>query len=300
MRSAGERAVVSDASGALARAREGVLRHADGFPGVWTWAAEDLRTGARAAAGDDGWFPTASAAKLPIHSALALAVSRGRVAWEEPVTVAREAAVGGSGVLACLSMPLTLPLEDLAALMLVVSDNTATNAVIDRIGLEAIDAAFSEFGLADGLVVRRKIQDGPVIGEDVFARARAETLLRYLRLLADGRLPGAERTLRTARAQQHRSQMPRLLPLDGDGPDALLVANKPGSDSGTRADFGLVEGMGRRFAFVMMVRDCADRGFAYDHPAERLIGECCRVTFDALGEGRQVLRPRAGPPRPRR
>jgi beta-lactamase class A len=119
----------------------------------------------------------------------------------------------------------------------------------------------------------------------VFARDRAATLLRYLVMLADLRLPGAADTLRTAAAQQHRSQMPRLLPPAPGGPSALMVAHKPGSDAGTRVDLGIVEGMGRRFAFVMMVKDCADRGFAFDHPAERLIAECCRITFDGLAPG---------------
>lgn len=267
---------------ALSDARDRVLSLAAGFPGTWTWAARDLRTGTQAFAGDDGWFPTASAAKLPVHSALARAVAQGEASWQEPVTVRAETVVGGSGVLMHLAMPLTLPLGDLAALMLIVSDNTATNAVIDRLGVGAINEAFAAFGLGDGLRLRRKIQDGPVVGEDVFALARAEALLRYLALLAEGRLPGAAHTLEVARAQQHRSQLPRLLPLDGAGPDALQVANKPGADSGTRADLGLVEGLGRRFAFVMMVKDCADRGFAFDHPAERLIAACGRATFDAL------------------
>lgn len=267
---------------ALSDARERVLSLATGFPGTWTWAARDLGTGAQAFAGDDGWFPTASAAKLPVHSALARAVQRGEASWHEPVTVRAGAVVGGSGVLAHLAMPLTLPLGDFATLMLIVSDNTATNAVIDRIGVGAINEAFTAFGLDDGLRLRRKIQDGPVVGEDVFALARAETLLRYLTLLAEGRLPGAEHTVAVARAQQHRSQLPRLLPLDEAGPGALRVASKPGADSGTRADLGLVEGLGRRFAFVMMVKDCADRGFAFDHPAERLIADCGRATFDAL------------------
>jgi beta-lactamase class A len=242
----------------------------------------DVASGERAFAGDDGWFPTASAAKLPLHSALGLAVADGRARWHEPATVREEDLVGDDGVVACLTLPVTLPLRDFARLMLVVSDNSATNVVIRRLGIGAINEAFQAFGLAQGLILRRPVQAAAPTGEDVFARARAETLLDYLAMLAQGRLAGAEETLAVARRQSHTTMLPRLLPVGEGDDEPLWVANKPGADAGHRADLGIVRGLGRHFTFVMMVTDCPDRGFPFDHPAERLIAECARLTFDAL------------------
>jgi beta-lactamase class A len=131
----------------LVDARARIEERAHAFSGTWTWAAHDLCTGERAFAGDQGWFPTASAAKLPIHSAIARAVSRGEATWQEPHTLSREGLVGDDGILAQLVLPLTLPLADFATLMLIVSENSATNVVIDRLGVGPINDAFAAFGL---------------------------------------------------------------------------------------------------------------------------------------------------------
>jgi len=79
-------------------------------------------------------FPSASVIKVPILAALHAEAAAGRLAWEETVSLTEAIKVPGSGVLRELHAGIELNLEDLARLMIVVSDNTATNLLIDRLG----------------------------------------------------------------------------------------------------------------------------------------------------------------------
>lgn len=257
-------------------------RDRDGRLGRFAYAACDLRTGERAFLGAcDHQLPTASVVKLPFHSALGILAEEGVLGFDEPVTVTRDDLVFGSGILQHLTLPLTLSLADLAMLMVIVSDNVATNALIRRVGVSRVNETFHQMGLGDGIVLRRPIRDEHE-EDDLFGLARPEVLLEYLVGISEERWPGSGRTLDAAFRQQHRTLMARDLPLETEGPTGLQVANKTGSDDGVRCDVGIVRGLGRDFAFVMMVADSADRTYPPVHPAELAIAEAARLTFDAL------------------
>lgn len=250
--------------------------------GQWAYGACDLETGERALLGEtERLFPTASVVKLPFHSALGVLAARGSLRFDEPVTVTQEDMVFGSGILQHLTLPITLSLADLAVLMVIVSDNAATNALIRHVGIDTVHRTFQEMGIGDDVILRRPIRDEHA-EDDLFGLARPRALLDYLVDLVELRLPGSERTLDVASRQQHRALMAHDLPLQTEGPSRLLVANKTGSDDGVRCDIGIVRGLDRAFAFVMMVDGCPDRSYPPVHPAELAIGEAARITFDAL------------------
>ena len=107
---------------------------------------------------------TASVIKLAILYHALAEVRAGRARWDEPLTLKSGEAVGGSGVLHFFDTPLRLTLKDVLTLMVIVSDNTATNLAIDRFGLDAVNARLAGLGLHETHLYKKvfKPAEGPM------------------------------------------------------------------------------------------------------------------------------------------
>src|SRR5688572_16723926 len=103
------------------------------LPGTAGVVVKDLATGQSITFNEAEPFPAASIIKLSILWAFFEQVEAGRLSATERVSLTTDAQVGGSGVLYTLAAGLNLTLQDLATLMITVSDNTATNILIDRL-----------------------------------------------------------------------------------------------------------------------------------------------------------------------
>ena len=90
---------------------------------------------------------TASVIKLPILVHVALAVREGSLSWNDKLTLTDKEKVGGSGVLSHLQAGLSLKLRDACVLMTIVSENTATNMILERLGIAPINARMRQLGL---------------------------------------------------------------------------------------------------------------------------------------------------------
>ena len=119
-----------------------------GFQGTVRLYAKNLATGETYGIGENEKVRTASTIKLPIMAAAFREVAAGRASWDETITLREEDKVTGSGVLREFSSGLKLPLRDVVRMMIVVSDNTATNMVIERITADAVNAEMDRYGLA--------------------------------------------------------------------------------------------------------------------------------------------------------
>lgn len=128
----------------------------DEFSGQAGFFVRNLKTGETLGINPRATFPTASMIKLPILVELFTQVEAGRLSLEEQHEVRGPDHVGGSGLLRHMSPGLRLPLRDLAYLMMSVSDNTATNLLIDVAGIDAVNARMRDLGWP-GLVLRHKI-----------------------------------------------------------------------------------------------------------------------------------------------
>src|SRR5262245_13618106 len=133
---AGEQLSVQELKDKLAAHLAEIARRVDGVVG---YEIVDLTSGDRVAHLEHETFPTASSIKLAIVYELFRQVEEGRVRLDESIVLDRSKAVGGSGVLVHLGTP-TLTIRDYAALMVKLSDNTATNVLIDRLSMDAINA----------------------------------------------------------------------------------------------------------------------------------------------------------------
>jgi beta-lactamase class A len=129
------------------------------YPGTVALYATDLRTGRSVALDADTPVPTASVIKLAVLFEALKAVQEGRKHWNDPLTLTKANQVEGSGVLALFDTPATLTLKDALTLMIVLSDNTATNMAIDTLGLKNIDDRIRWMGLPNTWLYKKVFMD---------------------------------------------------------------------------------------------------------------------------------------------
>lgn len=274
------------------------------FAGTGGLFAKHLGTGEVVQFNADAEIPTASTIKVPILIELFRQVEAGIVDLDRRLPAGEAARVGGSGVLRDLSVGLELPIRDHATLMIVVSDNIATNVLIDLVGVDAVNRTMREFGFPGTRLVQR-LDFGKIDG--VARRLGVTTpadLAGIMAALAEGRiLADASRAaiLGIMRRTHHRTLVPRYLPFDhyADDPDdpatVLRIANKTGgwtgapSDPGVagqrgmRADMALVEWPGARYVVGVAIEDDPDDRFWPENAGEQVIGRVSRLVFDHFG-----------------
>lgn len=234
-------------------------------------AARNLATGDTVLLQADEVFPTASVIKLPILVELLRQATAGRLSLDERVDLRREDQRGGSGILKVFDAGLRPTLRDVATLMIVLSDNTATNLAIDAVGgVEPVNAAMGELGLAT-IRLHNRI-DFEVIGADV--RRLGESSPRDMQALALGiaerRVFGpevSEAVEDVLAAQQYLDQVPRYLEVSPYAKElgldpSITVANKTGFFPGTRADAGIARFRdGGGFVYAVFSHESKDETF---------------------------------------
>jgi beta-lactamase class A len=162
--------------------------------------------------------------------------------------------------------------------MIVVSDNTAANLLIDLVGVERVNQTMQALELRDTVLEHKFFRAPP--GAPI-NRASPADLGRLMLLVATHAvlsLQACEEMLAILRRQQHTDQITRRLP-DFDGfleqgvAPLVRVASKSGAIRGTRNDVALVERGDLRYVIAMMSRDCTDRRFYVDNEAAVLLAD---------------------------
>jgi beta-lactamase class A len=134
---------------------EEVLKEpSEGFKGVLGVSVKHLGTGESANLNGDRLFPTASVFKVPVLVEFYRQAELGALSPDQQVILTELDKVPGSGVLKELSEGLSVSLRDLLSLMMMVSDNTATDLIAGRVGFDNVNAMLDEFGLHRTRVVR--------------------------------------------------------------------------------------------------------------------------------------------------
>ncbi len=120
---------------------------ADRHHGVTGYAIVNLETGERITRRGDETFPTASLIKVPVMVTVYDLVAKGELSLDDPLTLLKIDKVGGAGVLHLFKPGLVLTVRDATALMIAVSDNTATNLILDRILIRRVWDKMEALGL---------------------------------------------------------------------------------------------------------------------------------------------------------
>jgi beta-lactamase class A len=211
-------------------------------------AAVNLTTGEEVGRDAHRPMPTASVMKLPLLVEVFRQAREDRLDLEERATLRAEDIVMGSGILRDFRPGLQPTLRDLAIMMIIVSDNSATNLLLDRVGgPERVNATMRALGLPS-IVVHRRIVFGEITTNRSLAEAAPRDLMRLAAMLWRGELvsPEASRQmLAILGRQRYLEQAPRFVayrPYASDFalPQPVRVFNKTGMINGLRADTGLI------------------------------------------------------------
>ncbi len=265
------------------------------YRGKMSLYADDLK-GNIISINADETFETASTIKTYILACLFDEIQKGNASLEDTLTYQASQAVNGSGVLSSLDPGAALRVKDTATLMIIVSDNTATNMMIDYLGQDTINACIQKLGCQDTVL------HNP-IHFDQYEKLGTTTPRDYasiFRRLARGELisPEADRQmLEILKKQHYNSMITKYFPVyyldcEETGEEEMIyVASKSGSMDACRNDGGLVYTPYGPYVIVMMHKDFKDILEYPDHPSTHYGARVSRMLLDqflAL-EGRFIL-----------
>lgn len=240
-------------------------------PGRWSFAVAEQ--GPVATVNARLVHPAASTIKLPLLMASLAEVTAGRRQLDETLEVPDQR-TGGSGMLAALDSVRQLRLDETLTLMIAVSDNTATNMVIDLLGLDNIPAHLSTMGLAHTRL-RRHMLDQHAARSGRENVATADELTRLLDRLGGGELVSTklrDQALRMLGRQQINDRIPAYL-------DDVVCLHKTGELPQVRHDAGLLCFDGRSIAFSALASDLPNTPGSTigSGPAAQVIGSAAQT-----------------------
>lgn len=241
------------------------------FDGVLGVAAKDLTGGEMLRVNAGLTFPQGSSIKIAILAELLRQAQEGKLSLTERMDIKHASTVGGSGVLQHFSDGQSaISLGDLAVLMIQLSDNSATNLVIERIGMANVNAMLGRAGLE-----RTKLQR--IMMDQEAQRAGRENLstpmemASLLEKLFQGKLLDGKNTALALEILKYEKETP----LRAGVPSGVALADKPGSLPGVRADSGIVFLAKRPYAISVMATFAKE-----DHAAEQAISEVSKRVYD--------------------
>lgn len=286
------------ATAATAAAPESALQtrlqaRTEGFAGTVALYARNLDTGREVGLESDRRVRTASTIKLPIACALAAEVAAGRARWDERLVIRAQDKVSGSGVLSEFTSGESVSLRDAMVLMIVVSDNTATNLILGRIGADTVNEFMASLGFEATRSMRKIRGDGTQLkpaegwsreGDKAenkrfgIGSSTPREMVRLLDLLEQGKIvdPATSRELLAVLERQQYK--------DGIGRKTgeLRVASKSGSLDALRSDVGIVYTPAGRIAIAITVDDMPAIDYSPENVGNRLISDLTQILLEDL------------------
>ena len=251
--------------------------------------AKDLKTGTTVAIDPDVAIPTASVIKLPIMVEAFYEVKAGKHRLDERLKLTKENQVEGSGVLTLLQLGLEPTLQDAITLMITQSDNTATNMVIDVIGIPAVNERIAAMGLKNTYLYKKVFMppQGPMppdqkkfgLGKTT-AREMAIVMESIERCdLGDAKL--CKQMIGILKNQSVRTMIPRYLETVDTSETDSAIGNKTGSLDEVRNDVGIVYTKHGPIVISAFTYDNQDHGWSVDNTAEILIAKMAKAVVEA-------------------
>ena len=283
-----------------------IFQETKGFEKTLGVAVKHLGTGEEAMFNGDELFPTASVFKIPVIVELYRQVEAGKLSLKDKIVLKEKEKVPGSGILKELSEGLEITIQDLSRLMMILSDNTATDLIVERVGKDSVNATMRRLGLKKTTVVgdcrdmlfdlvgandlpdeektldlyleRAKTGTGKgswSLGTERNDVTTPEEMNRLLELLVTGKAASkasCDAILVTMeKCQTGEYRVPKYLPTD-----KVKMNRKTGSLPGIRNDVGVITilATGERYCV-----SCFTKGVSDVYAAEETIAKVSRNVF---------------------
>lgn len=257
-----------------------------GHQGDVAVAIEHLTSGEFVRLHADRAMPTASLIKFPLLVATYDAVGKGTVNLDEPITLREADKVPGSGVLTDhFSAGISMPLRDYVRLMIRYSDNTATNVVIDQVGLSSTAKRMDSIGCENTKLNSKVYRGDTSIFPDRSRRfgigsTTAGEMVRLFKMLHRGELASKELTTEMTQhllSCEDESKLSRFLP------EGIEIAHKTGGIANCRTDAGIIYTQSGPVAVCVLTNKNEDQRWSDDNAANELCAEIGRAVVDRFG-----------------
>lgn len=263
-----------------------------GIIGVY---AKDLNSGETISVNADSLFPTASAIKLPILVTLFDRIQRGLLGRNDIVTLTDSNKWGGSGVLQFFYAPQKLSLLNAAVLMIVLSDNSATNLVIDSFAnlhdekLAAVNNLMDSLGLVHTRLLNKMMswktkKNTPESLRFGVGYSTPKEMAKLVELIAEHKVLTPDlcnEMVEILSEQQDNSMIPRFLPIDSVASgQTFMIAHKTGSVDRSKIDIGLVAGPHTKYVVSIFADRSNYPGEGLDNPTVLAVARVSRLIYD--------------------
>lgn len=224
----------------------------------------------------DRRFGAASTVKIPLMVTIYRQIDRGERTLDSQYVLRDEEKAAGSGVLLHLHEGLDLTLEDLIYLMISISDNTATNILIEMAGMDTVNEVIGSLGM-ERSTLARKMQGKPAEGVQRENWATPNDYITALRAILEKRAASPEscdRMVAMLEKQQNTKRISRYLP---EGP-GIRWGSKTGSVKGVTNDVGFITTDKGTLLVSVFCENLPDQ-----HVGEQFIGDVSRAAMKATG-----------------
>ena len=257
------------------------------FKGKVSLFAKNLDTGATYDLGGDNRVRTASTIKIAIMVEAFARVAEGKAKWGDEVVLTNAKKVSGSGVLQELSDGLKLTLRDAVTLMMIVSDNTATNLVLDVLTTDAVNARMDSLGLKQTRVLRKvggggtsRAGEDPALkpfGLGVTTPREMVTLMEKLERGEVINAAASKEMIALMKREQHRDGVGRALA-------GVEMATKAGALDQLRSDVGIIYSKRGRIAMAITCDDMPEVIWSGENPGYLMLSRLSQILIDGLAK----------------
>ena len=265
---------------ALRRALDSI---ADAHQGIVGYSVIDMETGARLARRGDEKFPTASLIKVPILVTVFDLAAKNQISLDDPLTVLKIDQVPGSGVVQYLHNGTILTVRDAAWLMTTISDNTATNLLLDRIIIRRVWAKMDSLGLTQTRVHSKSFLRSSSVAMDSSVKyglgvTTPNEMARLFELLAQGKAVNPVMDSTMLDILRHNNDETLLQRFAG----GARAAHKTGATDAVRTECSLFY-LRNRVVACVMTRENKDQRWVLDTEPQLTIANMGRVIIAAFG-----------------
>jgi beta-lactamase class A len=244
--------------------KDELLNHINQLDGQVALKVKFLGTNEEININEEAQFWAASVIKVPIAATFYKKVKNKEIEENARCRISNENIVLGSGVAKLLSRDTDFSAKDLVTLMLTISDNSATNQVIDLVGPENVESYMAEIGL-NNTTFKHKMMIAAGRGPNL---TTAQDMSVLLEKLYKSELPGSDEILSIMQEQMDRTRIPLYIPND------IKIAHKYGSLPQALHEVGIVYSE-NPFIFCFFSDDQKDK-----RKTNEVLSQCARLCYE--------------------